>query len=62
MEKCPINKIGTCTGCSVQDLAKEKMVKVAPEKRGKVVNRISKELCPTGEIMQTPELPKQSIW
>jgi len=61
-EICQRNKIGYCQGCQVQSLAAEKMIKVVPEQRKTIFERIGRGLCPTGEIMQEPNIPNRKIW
>ncbi|MDP2638292.1 MAG: hypothetical protein Q8P26_04490 [Candidatus Levybacteria bacterium] len=60
-ELCLQQKIGSCSGCPIQEMAIEKMRQKSTDEKPAVVRRISNQLCPEGIIMQMPKLQKQSI-
>lgn len=62
MKECLRQSIGSCNGCNIQSMTKDRIIKVPNEQREAIVKRIQNQLCPKEEIMQTPRVPKQKIW
>lgn len=60
-EKCLRQIIGSCGGCDIQAMAREKTW--ANQGQEEIIaKRIQTELCPSGETMQLPEKPKKKVW
>jgi|WetSurMetagenome_2_1015567.scaffolds.fasta_scaffold06092_3 hypothetical protein len=60
--KCLQGKIGSCSGCEIQSLAKNKITKVAEEQRKGIIDKITSQLCPDDVKMQQPEILSRKIW
>jgi len=60
-EKCLQEKIGSCKGCNVYQIVREKVAGNLGVVNA-VSQRVQSEYCPEGNTMQPIELPKRKIW
>lgn len=60
--RCLQKIIGSCGGCEVQLIAIEKIRRSPRGTESSIIDRISRDLCPSETNMQTPERSEQKIW
>lgn len=61
-ELCLQQRIGSCAGCPIQELAINKARTVLATDQPAVILRINEQYCPNGLKIQMPKRQKQSIW
>lgn len=62
---CLREKVGSCAGCPVQNLALEELKTIEPDQRINTIRKISDGSCPKGNTLQVREKrprERQSIW